>query len=154
MIDMLPRVWVHIARLARSYGGQTLTASSSDSGMAPSAPAIALTLAFGIGGRSGDSFHVQSSCCTRWMSSNCAALGSSRTVTATANSAAFSRRRSRSVMERVAGTATATTTAVLASTQQGEESYGGGRENGSRESYENVLGETAADTAHTGAGGL
>lgn len=91
------------------------------SAMAPSTPTIALTLAFGIGGRSGESFYLQNP----------------------SNSAASSRRRPRPATVVVAKAPTA----GLAT--QGEASNGvGGDSNGSSR-YEDVLGQRTPGTEST-----
>lgn len=91
--------------------------------MAPSSSVIALTLAFGIGGRSGDSFCLQN---LGWTSSAACSRRRPRPATAVANTP---------------------TTAGLAAQGEGGSGYrGGSNENGR---YENFLGQTSAGTEGT-----
>ena len=88
--------------------------------MAPSSSVIALTLAVGIGGRSGDSFCLQN---LGWTSSAACSRRRPRPATAVAN--------------------TPTTAGLAAQGEAGSGDRGGSNENGR---YENVLGQTSAGT--------
>eukprot|EP00903_Cladosiphon_okamuranus_P011300 g10655.t1 len=92
--------------------------------MAPSTPALALALAFGVGSRLGDSFCLQN---LSW-----------------ANSAACCRRR-----PRPGATAVVAKELTAGLAAKGEEGSGGRRDSNGSGRYEYVLGQTAADTEGT-----